>query len=240
MQINYCGQGHRLILLMACLLTAFSVELQADGALDKIRKNLDAVSEDLGKARGEVDDARQNLDRNVYEVDSLVNEAESIKREAETLIEELQDHETQKAIAAKTLKKSLGGSSRNNAPLSVEESNILASTLNGDLTEDAVNAYTEALQFCLQQIGRGVEFSAQDRNEVQKALTQAYTTLDASTQRKLADARNIYNHHRSQWRMLSLQDKQAYAYDVLSLAYGEDAAAQALGINQGTGAYTRD
>ena len=49
----------------------------------------------------------------------------------------------------------------------------------------------------------------------------------------LANARPLWTQYRSQWGTLPLQAKQEFAYYVLALAYGEQAAGQALGLNTG-------
>ncbi len=204
-------------------------QLHAEGALEKVRKNLDTVSESLDKARNKVDDARQNLDENIDEIDSLVDEAESIKEDATTLIEDLKNSETQKALAAEALARKINS----NASQTTKESRTLARSVNGNLTQDSINAYTEALQFCLAQVGRNVRFSPQERSDIRQALVNAYSTLDAKSQRRLADARSTWNYYRTHWKTLPIQVKQSYAYDVIALAYGEEDAAQALGMNQG-------
>ncbi len=113
--------------------------------------------------------------------------------------------------------------------------NVLAHSMNGNLTQDSVDAYIEALQFCLAQLGQNKQFTPQERATIKQSLVQAYPGLDPEAQRELADARNIWNRYRNQWQMLPMQEKKAFAYDVLALAYGDAAAAQALGMNQGGG-----
>jgi len=51
----------------------------------------------------------------------------------------------------------------------------------------------------------------------------------------LANARPLWTQYRSQWGTLPLQAKQEFAYYVLALAYGEQAAGQALGLDTGAG-----
>ena len=50
-------------------------------------------------------------------------------------------------------------------------------------------------------------------------------------QADLANARPLWTQYRSQWGTLPLQAKQEFAYYVLALVYGEQVAAQALGLN---------
>lgn len=106
----------------------------------------------------------------------------------------------------------------------------LSQTPYANLTQESIDAYIEALAFCLVQVGKPTTFDAQQRNKITLSLVQGFPRLSAENQQKLANARQILNQYKAAWNQLGQQQKVAFAYDVLSLAYGEQAAAQALGI----------
>lgn len=99
------------------------------------------------------------------------------------------------------------------------------------LTRDAGDAYIEALEFCLQQVGKPVRFSAADKQQMISKLHQGFSTLPLEARIKLSQAREIWTQYRNAWPSLSLEEKRAFGFDVLSLAYGDAAAYKALGMN---------
>lgn len=108
---------------------------------------------------------------------------------------------------------------------------IIAEGQAGSLTLDAFEAYVEALVFCLGEIGQPAAFSDAEKQQMQQLLKDGFRTLPADTQQALANARATWTQYRTAWPTLSLDQKKAFAFDVLGLAYGEAAAAQALGIS---------
>lgn len=109
---------------------------------------------------------------------------------------------------------------------------IVAQGMGGTLTHDAMDAYIEALEFCLTQVGSPTSFSAQDRQAITQQFASGFSGLPVDTQQALVAARNTWNQYQAAWTGLSLNDKKEFAYSVLALAYGDQAAAQALGMNQ--------
>jgi len=125
----------------------------------------------------------------------------------------------------------LGGLGAGSQPMNQPQ--VLAQGIGGNLTRDALAAYVEALEFCLAQIGSPTQFSAGDRQQITQVFTQNFASMPAETQNALATARPTWIQYRQAWAQLTMDQKKAFAYDVLSLAYGEQAAAQALGMGGG-------
>lgn len=122
----------------------------------------------------------------------------------------------------------------NALPTQESSQSVLAQSAVGNLTDDAVMAYLEALAFCLDQVGSPVEFTQEDVQVFKDGMAQAFPLLPPDTQLGLVNARATWTLYQQQWNLLSYDDKVAFAYDVLALAYGEQAAAEALGLNTST------
>ena len=112
---------------------------------------------------------------------------------------------------------------------------VLAQGMGGALTTDAVAAYFEALEFVHGQLGQPMQFDAQVRQQFTQTLATNFATLPAETQQTLAQARPLWTQYAQSWAMLPMGEKQEFAYFVLAVAYGEQAAAQALGVRPGGG-----
>ena len=115
---------------------------------------------------------------------------------------------------------------------------VLARGPGGVLTLDAALAYVEALQFSLQQAGHPVRFSNEDARLIVQRLAKFYPGLNPGAQQKLSGARNLWQQYARVWNTLPLEARREFAYDVIALAYGDQAAANALGIPAGGGQYT--
>jgi hypothetical protein len=112
----------------------------------------------------------------------------------------------------------------------------LAQGVGGVLTEDGVAAYFEALEFVLGQLGQPMQIDAQSRAAFTQRLASSFAQLPPATQQALANARQTWTQYANAWTSIGIEEKQAFAFDVLALAYGEQAAAQALGLDSGGGA----
>ncbi|MGI9315992.1 MAG: hypothetical protein ACR2QW_01565 [bacterium] len=124
-----------------------------------------------------------------------------------------------------------------NAPGLMADSNsqsVIASGNTAHLTQDAFEAYYEALQFCLVQIGAKASYSDEEKQQIQGLMISAFPTLPLETQQALATARETWQQYQAAWPVLGIDEKKAFAFDVLGLAYGEAAAAEALGIPYGS------
>jgi hypothetical protein len=115
------------------------------------------------------------------------------------------------------------------------QSQVLAQSPYGNLTTDGVNAYIEALAFCQEQLGQPTQFTEAQKQQITQVLATSFPSMPPESQQGLANARMTWTQYRNNWQMLTLDQKKAFAYDVLALAYGDQAAAQALGMNQGSG-----
>lgn len=126
-----------------------------------------------------------------------------------------------------------GGLPGDNAPAAVADGDVLAAGAGGPFTRDAAEAYVEALEFTLGEIGQPTAFDAGKRAQIQEALAAGFSGLPVEVQVDLANARPLWTEYHAAWPTLPLQAKQEFAYYILTLAYGEQAAAQALGLNVG-------
>lgn len=108
----------------------------------------------------------------------------------------------------------------------------IAQGLGGVLTQDNANAYFEAVDFCLIQIGE-MPLQADQKQVFYQNLVTQYPMLDIETQATLANARQLLTQYQSQWQFLDLRSKQEFGVAVLGLIYGEQAAAQAVGLPMG-------
>lgn len=111
---------------------------------------------------------------------------------------------------------------------------VIAKGYAGSLTVDALDAYYEALIFCLGEIGQPSEFSDAEKQKMRQLMVSGFPTLPAGTQQALANARTTWTQYYDAWPNLSINQKKAFAFDVLSLAYGDAAASQALGLDTGS------
>ena len=103
----------------------------------------------------------------------------------------------------------------------------------GALTEGGFDAYVEALEFCLREIGNPTRLDTATRARLRQNMIDAYPGMPAEMQRNLANSETIWAQYRQSWPTLSLDEKKEFAFGVLALAYGEEAAAQALGVQPG-------
>lgn len=103
----------------------------------------------------------------------------------------------------------------------------------GALTEGGFDAYVEALEFCLREIGNPTRLDTATRARLRQNMIDAYPGMPAEMQRNLANSEAIWTQYRQSWPTLSLDEKKEFAFGVLALAYGEAAAAQALGVQPG-------
>jgi hypothetical protein len=114
-------------------------------------------------------------------------------------------------------------------------SGILARGSGGQLTNTAAHAYVDALTFVLAEMGQPRAFSQQERQIIVDNLATHYALFSFDTQQDLASAKEIFAEYRMSWNYLGMEEQKEFAYAVLSVAYGEQAAAQALGMNSGYG-----
>ena len=113
------------------------------------------------------------------------------------------------------------------------DGDVLALGAGGALTRDAADAYIEALEFILGEIGQPATFGAGERAQIHAAIAAGFADLPTEVQADLASARALWTQYRSSWGTLSPQAKQEFSYYILALAYGEQVAAQALGLRAG-------
>jgi hypothetical protein len=134
------------------------------------------------------------------------------------------------AVAQDTPPGGLGGKG---APLPATDHDVLAEGAGGAFTRDAANAYLEALEFTLGEIGQPTTFDPGQREQIQGALAAGFPDLPAEVQVDLVNVRPLWTRFRAAWGTLAPQAKREFAYYILALSYGEQVAANALGLNSG-------
>lgn len=100
------------------------------------------------------------------------------------------------------------------------------------LTDDALNAYLESLRFCLVQIGEGAAYTPELEVQVKHNIHQNFAILPKDVQMDLINARSIWQQYQAQWAWLGINQKKEFGLAVLGLAFGEQAAADALGLSR--------
>lgn len=133
------------------------------------------------------------------------------------------------------LANTLGFTASDGADSGQAPGSVIAQGASGSLTESGFDAYMEALEFCLEQVGNPTRFDPATRQQFRQNIINAYPGLAPEVQQNLANAEQIWTQYRQTWNSITLEQKKEFAFGVLALAYGEQAAAQALGIPQGGG-----
>ena len=103
----------------------------------------------------------------------------------------------------------------------------------GTLTSDAAEAFVEALEFTLAELGEPTSFGPDQRVEIHQALAAGFGGLTYDDQTVLAEFRGIWMLTRQSWATLTLDEKREFARAVLAVAFGEGAADRALGSTGG-------
>ena len=111
--------------------------------------------------------------------------------------------------------------------------NVIARGQFGEFTRDNALALYEATVFCLQQVGQPQMLANVSPEQAIAAYAQAYPIADAETQVALTHARQSWQQTRQQWQYLSMDQKRAFALDVLTLSFGDQTARQLLGMPAG-------
>jgi hypothetical protein len=96
----------------------------------------------------------------------------------------------------------------------------------GVLTEDNANAFIEALEFSLRQVGYTQAFSQQERVQMRQAIAQAFPQGTPEEQAVLSQARDIWTRVQQNWEHASDDDKREFLLGVFVLAFGEAQVSQ--------------
>lgn len=107
---------------------------------------------------------------------------------------------------------------------------VLAEGSGGNLTQDGVDAYIEALEFILAQMGQPTDFKAAQRTSIGDSLASHYPELPVEIQEDLANLRPIWSHYMQTWPLIGPEARRDFAFTVLALAFGAEKAAAALGM----------
>jgi hypothetical protein len=108
---------------------------------------------------------------------------------------------------------------------------VLAEVDGLQLTRADADAYVDALVFCQAEAGQDPARLAADRAVVRDHLAQSFPGLPEAAQIDLADMTGIWDRARGGWGALGPMERNAFAYGVLALAFGEDEATKILRWN---------
>lgn len=114
----------------------------------------------------------------------------------------------------------------------------LATGAYATLTRDDAEAFIEALEFVLAQIGYPYTFPDAERAEVLRTLAANFPYAAQTDQLVLADARAIWERVLSNWEAASDDDRREFALGVLVLAFGEQTVASWVDDSSGAAAAT--
>jgi hypothetical protein len=105
----------------------------------------------------------------------------------------------------------------------------------GSLTQDGAEAFVDALLFAIQQLGLPGTLTAAERSEAVRELAANFTTLPASHQAALTQARDTWDRVQAGWATSTQADREQFVIGVLVIAFGEEAISQALASSSGAG-----
>lgn len=111
---------------------------------------------------------------------------------------------------------------------------VLASANGYTLTRDNAEAFVDAFQFVLGEIGRPKTFSASEREQLIQGLAESYARQGLDAQAGVARARETWTSTRANWDAASTAEHQAFVDGVLVIAVGEQGAAQLTGRGGGS------
>lgn len=111
---------------------------------------------------------------------------------------------------------------------------VLASANGYTLTRDNAEAFVDAFQFVLGEIGRPKTFSASEREQLIQGLAESYARQGLDAQAGVARARETWTSTRANWDAASTAERQAFVDGVLVIAVGEQGAAQLTGRGGGS------
>jgi hypothetical protein len=105
----------------------------------------------------------------------------------------------------------------------------------GSLTHDGAEAFVDALLFAVQQLGLPGTLTAAERTEAIRELATNFTTLPASHQAALTQARDTWDRVQAGWATAPQVDREQFVIGVLVIAFGEEAISQALASSSSAG-----
>jgi len=98
----------------------------------------------------------------------------------------------------------------------------------GSLTQDGAEAFVDALLFAAQQLGLPGTITPAERTEAIRELANNFTTLPASHQAALTQARDTWDRVQAGWATAPQADREQFVLGVLVIAFGEEAIRQAI------------
>lgn len=92
-----------------------------------------------------------------------------------------------------------------------------------------LDAYEAALKFCLAELHLPNLLDEDSMHAVERYIARHFAEFSLGTQQGLSQAPAIWQAYQSAWPRLSISEKQAFSFTVLSLVFGETVAAEAVG-----------
>ena len=103
-------------------------------------------------------------------------------------------------------------------------------TANGlTLTQDNLDAYLDALDFSLAQVGQTAKLTAAQRTQIAAGLGAGFAKLKPVEQQALVTARAAWTATQARWATMSPAEQKAFVSDVLTIGVGEAKAKELLG-----------
>ncbi|MCP5161248.1 MAG: hypothetical protein H7A00_06230 [Hahellaceae bacterium] len=112
---------------------------------------------------------------------------------------------------------------------------VLAQGQYAQLTEDNGKALLEATRFMLDQLGASQLLANVDDAQALQEMARVFPQASAEEQQTLSQARQYWTQAQTQWPRMSMTEKRAFAFDVLTLSLGSSTANQLLGGSPAAG-----
>ena len=106
---------------------------------------------------------------------------------------------------------------------------VLAESNGFTFSTTSMIAYRAELEFCLAELDLQHIIDASGYKRLSSRMTCIFPTLPRQTQKSLCEAPKRLEYYTTHWEEICTGEKLEFAYSVLSLAFGEKVAANALG-----------
>ena len=106
---------------------------------------------------------------------------------------------------------------------------VLAESNGFTLSKTCMIAYRSELEFCLAELELEDTIDAAGYIRLSDRVARQFPTLPRKIQKSLCEAPEQLEYYTTHWEQICTGEKLEFAYSVLSLAFGEKVAANALG-----------
>jgi len=116
---------------------------------------------------------------------------------------------------------------------------VIAAGPYAQLTQDDAEAFIEALEFALAQVGYAYGLTPAERAQALQAVAQTFPALTQPDQVVLSQARSVWERVKANWAYATLAEQREFVVGVLVLAFGEQTVRQWAGTGGGGGGQCR-